>query len=87
MVPPFTAALDHIRLMETRIRTQEAAIEQLKQAGQDTSQAVAKLNLLRSALEEMRLQIARLIPTEEQVADPIWAFALRSPRRQHKKNA
>jgi hypothetical protein len=87
MVPPFPAALTHIRVMENRIRTQTAAIEQLKQAGEDTSQAVAKLNLLRSALEEMRLQIARLIPTEEQVADPIWALALRSPRRQHKKNA
>ena len=82
----FAAALGHIRLMEGRIQQQEAVIERLKQAGEDTSQAVVKLNLLRSALDEMRLQIARLVPTEEQVAAPAWALPL-ILNQQGRKNA
>ena len=86
MEPIFAAALAHIRLMESRIQQQEAVIERLKQAGDDTSQAVVKLNLLRSALDEMRLQIARLVPTEEQVAAPAWALPL-ILNQQGRKNA
>ena len=77
----FPAAMEHIRLMENRIAQQQAAIQRLQQAGQDISEGVSRLKLLHAALEEMRIQLARLAPTEEQVAAPTWALRLVSPNR------
>jgi hypothetical protein len=76
MGPIFTAATEHLRLMERRIAQQEAAIQLLKESGQDISKSVSRLQLLHSALEEMRIQLAQLTPTEAQVAAPAWALAL-----------
>jgi len=36
------------------------------------------LKLLRAALEEMRIQLAQLTPTAQQVAAPAWALPLTS---------
>lgn len=58
------AALRHVQLMEKRIDQQNALIVELRQTGQDTGAAVQRLVLLRSALEEMRLQLGGLLPTE-----------------------
>ena len=58
------AALDHLRLMEVRIEHQMDMIVRLKEAGEDTLEATQKLVLLRRVLEEMRLQIGGLLPTE-----------------------
>jgi uncharacterized coiled-coil protein SlyX len=70
----FRAAMEHIHLMESRIAQQQTTIQRLRQNGQDISRGVARLNLLYAALEEMRIQLARLAPTEEQVAAPMWAL-------------
>jgi len=48
----------------------------LKSTDQDISDAVARLRLLNSALEEMQIQLARLLPTEQEVAAPTWALPL-----------
>lgn len=58
------AANQHIRQMEARIAQQTALIVELRQAGQDTQDATRKLALLHHALEEMRLLIGGLVPTE-----------------------
>jgi hypothetical protein len=50
--------------MEARIKTQSALVERLSRSGEDASDAVKRLNLLLSALEEMKLQLARLAQTE-----------------------
>ena len=63
MAPDTNPALAHIRIMESRIEQQVAAIERLKQSGQDTAPAVHRLELLRRALEEMRIQLGQLSPT------------------------
>jgi hypothetical protein len=81
MNKPFAAAIQHIRLMETRIKEQQAAIERLKQSGEDPTPSASRLRLLQAALEEMRLQLARLVPSDEQVATPIWALPLVSADR------
>ena len=54
----------HIRMMELRIEQQVEAIERLKQSGQDTSEAERRLSLLQHALNEMRIQLGQLSPTE-----------------------
>jgi hypothetical protein len=59
-----SAALDHLRLMEVRIEHQAEIITRLKISGEDTLEASQKLVLLRRALEEMRLQISQLLPSE-----------------------
>ena len=59
------AASQHIRQMEARIAQQTALIVELRQSGQDTLEAVRRLALLHHALEEMRLLIGNLVPTEE----------------------
>ncbi len=59
-----TAALEHIRLMEARIARQTALIVELRESGQDTLEAARRLVLLHRALEEMRLLIGGLLPTE-----------------------
>jgi len=58
------AALRHIQLMEKRIEQQSALIVELKRSGKDTIEAASRLVLLRNALEEMRIQLLGLLPTE-----------------------
>jgi hypothetical protein len=60
------AAIQHIRRMEERIAQQNAVIVELVRAGEDTIEASNRLGLLRRALEEMRLQLLGLLPTEAQ---------------------
>jgi len=59
-----TAAREHIDLMRARIAQQTALIVELRQAGQDTLEATRRLALLHHALEEMRLLLGGLVPTE-----------------------
>jgi hypothetical protein len=51
-------------MMELRIEQQVEALERLKQSGQDASDAVRRLALLQHALNEMRIQLGQLSPTE-----------------------
>ena len=60
-----TAAREHIDLMQARIARQTALIVELRQSGQDTLEAARRLALLHHALEEMRLLIGNLVPTED----------------------
>jgi len=76
MEPIIAAAIEHIRVMESRITKQEAAIERLRILREDASDAERRLSLLRAALEEMRIQLAQLTPTAEQIAAPAWALPL-----------
>ena len=57
-------ASTHIRMMELRIEQQVETIERLKQSGEDTTEAVRRLSLLQHALNEMRIQLGQLSPTE-----------------------
>lgn len=57
-------ARTHIQAMELRIRHQLESIEQLEQCGKDTAVAAQRLTLLRRALDEMRIQLAHLSPTD-----------------------
>jgi len=59
-----TAAREHIDLMQARIARQTALIVELRQSGQDTLEATRRLALLHHALEEMRLLMGDLVPTE-----------------------
>ena len=59
-------AVRHIRTMEKRIEQQSTLIAELQKAGKDTNEAVGRLVLLRNALEEMRIQLLGLLPTEAQ---------------------
>ena len=54
----------HIRIMELRIEQQVESIERLKQSSEDVSEAVRRLFLLQRALDEMRIQLGQLSPTE-----------------------
>ena len=56
-------ALVHIQRMELRIEQQSLSIERLKQGGEDPAAALQRLKLLRHALEEMRIQLGQLSPT------------------------
>jgi hypothetical protein len=56
-------ALVHIRRMELRIEQQTHSIERLQQFGEDPSAALHRLKLLRRALDEMRIQLGQLSPT------------------------
>ena len=60
-----TAAREHIDLMRARIAQQTALIVELRQSGQDTLEATRRLALLHHALEEMRILIGELVPTED----------------------
>jgi hypothetical protein len=64
MSPDANPALVHIRRMELRIEQQSLSIERLRQFGQDTSDGVRRLKLLRHALDEMRIQLGQLSPTD-----------------------
>ena len=57
-------------MMELRIEQQVESIERLKQSGQDTSDAVRRLSLLQRALNEMRIQLGQLSPTERDNKKP-----------------
>jgi hypothetical protein len=50
MESTFAAAIEHIKVMETRIRQQSDAISLLKALGQNTTDADRRLNLLTFAL-------------------------------------
>jgi hypothetical protein len=76
MDPIFPAAIEHIRRMESRISSQNLAIERLTLEGGDTADATRRLKLLHAALAEMRSQMAQLTPTQEQVSAPTWALPL-----------
>ena len=58
------AALKHLQTMETRINQQTALITELRQSGEDTLEAAQRLVLLRNALEDMRLYLGGLLPSE-----------------------
>ena len=60
----------HIRMMELRIEQQVESIERLKQSGQDVSDAMRRLSLLQHALNEMRIQLGQLSPTERDSKRP-----------------
>ena len=78
MDPIFSAAIEHIRVMEGRITKQQAAIERLRMLREATADAEHRLRLLRAALEEMRIQLAQLTPSAQQIAAPAWALPLKS---------
>ena len=59
-----TAAREHIDLMRMRIARQTALIVELRQSGQDTLEATRRLALLQHALEEMRILMGDMVPTE-----------------------
>ena len=63
MPPDANPALVHIRRMELRIEQQTLSIARLQQFGEDTSAALQRLKLLRHALDEMRIQLVQLAPT------------------------
>ena len=64
MTSDLKPAFEHVRLMEVRIANQTAAIERLRQSGQDFSEAARRLALLERVLEEMRIQLGQLSPSE-----------------------
>jgi len=64
MDEPAVAAREHIQVIEARIAQQTALIVELRQTGQDTLEAARRLVLLHHALEEMRILIGELVPTE-----------------------
>jgi hypothetical protein len=66
-------AIEHIQLMESRIAQQATLIERAKLLGEDTSDAKRRLKLLCRALDEMRVQLAPLCPTELDAKRPDWA--------------
>ena len=76
MEPTFVDAIGHIKIMQDRILHQTEAIGLLKVMGQDTADADRRLRLLNFAMTEMRLQLAQLAPSDEQVAAPTWALPL-----------
>jgi len=80
MEPTFAAALDHIKIMDTRIRRQSEAIDLLKALGQHTEDADRRLKLLNFALTEMRAQLAQLAPSTQPAEAPTWALRLLKQR-------
>jgi hypothetical protein len=56
--------------METRIKEQEALIEELRESGSDTAEAARTLNLMLAAMEEMRCQFAQLTRNAGQDSNP-----------------
>jgi hypothetical protein len=79
MEPTFASAIEHIKVMEARIRQQIEAVCLLKAVGQETADADRRLKLLNFALAEMRIQLAQLAPTEEQTEAPTWALPFIDP--------
>lgn len=64
MSPNQSPAGNHIQMMELRIQQQVESIERQKQAGEDTTESERRLALLRRALDEMRIQLGQLSPTQ-----------------------
>ena len=60
-----TSASEHIRLMEGRIEEQLNKIDNLRQKGADSTEAMKRLNLLQRALQEIRAQLGSLSPTPQ----------------------
>lgn len=58
------AAREHVRLMEDRIAQQSKVVEKLRKSGEDATAAIRRLELLKSVLTEMRLQLGQLAETE-----------------------
>jgi len=58
------AAREHLDVMQARIAQQTALIVDLRQAGQDTLEATRRLALLHHALEEMRILLGDMAPTD-----------------------
>jgi hypothetical protein len=50
--------------MESRIETQTAEVERLKGLGLDVTDGERRLALLRRALQEVRIQLGHLSPTD-----------------------
>lgn len=71
-------ATEHIQLMESRIEQQAALIERARLLGLDTSNAKRRLKLLCRALDEMRVQLGPLCPTELDAKRPNWAALIAS---------
>lgn len=63
MVSKLPPGLEHIRVIEDRIKEQTATIERLRLSGRETSAAFVRLSLLQHALEEMKIQLGRISPT------------------------
>jgi hypothetical protein len=64
MTKKVSPARDHIRLIEARIEQQIVENERLKSLGQDATAGERRLFLLHRALEEMRVQLGSLSPTD-----------------------
>lgn len=62
-----SAAREHLDLMQARIAQQTALIVELRQSGQDTLEATRRLALLHHALEEMRILLGDMVPTESRL--------------------
>jgi hypothetical protein len=62
-----SAAVQHVRVLETRIENQEALIEQRKAAGKDAAEELQRLKLLQQALREMLLHFGQLLPSEKEL--------------------
>jgi uncharacterized membrane protein YccC len=58
------AAREHVRLMEDRIAQQSRVVEELRKSGEDDTEAIRRLELLKSVLTEMRLQLGQLAETD-----------------------
>ena len=68
MMPKYSeSALEHIRVMETRIARQTELVERLQNLGEDSSEATERLKLLKSVLTEMRSQLGQLTPTDADI--------------------
>ena len=62
------AAVLHVRVMEARIEKQSDLVRQMESAGQDSSEQISRLNLLRLALEEMLIHCGLLTPNAKETA-------------------
>jgi hypothetical protein len=71
------AAAQHVHVMETRIEKQRALIQQLEAEGADPAEQIRRLDLLVRTLEEMRIQLGCLSPTELDEKRSDMAIALR----------
>jgi hypothetical protein len=63
-----TAAFQHVRVMEVRIEKQKGLVEQIEASGQDSSEQIRRLNLLRFALAEMVIHCGQLTPSVKEAA-------------------
>jgi hypothetical protein len=70
-------ASEHIRTMNDRITQQAAEIVRLRLYGKDASAAIRRLELLRRALIQMRLQLETLSSTEQDAKRSSTAMAIK----------